>query len=320
MKRFEGTATGRADSPFGELKRLQEIYYKQKIDLRQKTQDQYINLVRVYRQKAEDMATESTKAGRIEEAKQALAESDKFTAMEKAGEPPPMSIETSKAAPPASPQLSIGNPSAESKTAPFINSLGMKFVPIPGTRLLFCIHETRRQDYSEYSLQVPGVNGIWKAMAYQGVPAGHEDNHPVAGVSWDDAVLFCQWLSKKEQLNYRLPTDGEWSMAARLNEKGTANTTPEMLDGLNQTQFPWGEEQKLKTGGKLGNYVDTTYIETFKPDPKYLEGLFTTGYTDGFSTTAPVMSFLPMISGYTIWAAMSGSSVRTGPMRPKSGA
>ena len=293
LKRFEGTATGRADSPFGELKRLQEIYYKQKIELRQKKQNQYINLVRVYQQKAEDMASESTKAGRIEEAKQALAESDKFTAMEKAGEPPPMSIETSKASPPASPQLSIGNPSAASKTAPFINSLGMKFVPIPGTRLLFCIHETRRQDYSEYSLQVPGVNGIWKAMAYQGAPAGHEDNHPVAGVSWDDAVLFCQWLSKKEQLNYRLPTDGEWSMAARLNEKGTANTTPEMLDGLNQTQFPWGEEQKLKTGGKLGNYVDTTYIETFKPDPKYLEGLFTTGYTDGFSTTAPVMSFLP---------------------------
>jgi len=59
------------------------------------------------------------------------------------------------------------------------------------------------------------------------------------GVSWYDAVAFCEWLSKKEGKPYRLPTEAEWEYACR------AGTATEFWSGDHPpadagTPNPWG--------------------------------------------------------------------------------
>jgi formylglycine-generating enzyme required for sulfatase activity len=173
----------------------------------------------------------------------------------------------------------------------FTNSLGMKFVPMPGTNVMFCIHETRRQDYEAYGAEVPGVDDAWKNQSGNGIPCGHEDNHPVVGVSWEDAQAFCEWLSKKEGKTYRLPTDEEWSFAVGLagKEQHGMNITPAMLSSKESTEYPWGGNFPPKTEDQAGNYSDASRkAKALNGSAQYLED-----YDDGFPTTAPVMSYKP---------------------------
>ena len=65
---------------------------------------------------------------------------------------------------------------------------------------------------------------------------GYDHFAPYAsGVSWNDAVAFCQWLSKKEGKSYRLPTEAEWEYAARAG----ADTLKNMHTGVAEWVFDW---------------------------------------------------------------------------------
>ncbi len=175
------------------------------------------------------------------------------------------------------------------KDAPFENSLGMKFVPVPGTDVLFCIHEVRYKDYEEYAKKAKeNVDGVWKIQTNDGfeIKRGGED-HPVTKVSWYDAQAFCKWLSEKEGKTYRLPTDREWSLAVGIGreEDWKDDTTPATVFKP-QDAFPWGDEWPPPAGA--GNYSDASrQAKAPRDDAKYVEG----EYDDGFPTTAPVMSF-----------------------------
>jgi formylglycine-generating enzyme required for sulfatase activity len=57
-----------------------------------------------------------------------------------------------------------------------------------------------------------------------------DDDEAVVFVSWHDAVRFCEWLSEKEGLPYRLPTEAEWEYACRAGTDTpfhTGNSLPE---------------------------------------------------------------------------------------------
>ncbi len=96
------------------------------------------------------------------------------------------------------------------------------------------------------------------------------DEHPVVNVSWNDAVAFCKWLSKKESKTYRLPTEAEWEYACR------AGTT---------TRYHSSDDPE--TLAKVANVADATFKAKF-PDWKY-----TIKASDGYVFTAPVGKFKP---------------------------
>jgi formylglycine-generating enzyme required for sulfatase activity len=184
----------------------------------------------------------------------------------------------------------------------------MKFVPVPGTQVLFSIWDTRVQDYAEFAKAKSGVDGAWKTQQKDGVPVGREADHPVVGVSWDDAQAFCKWLTAKETAagklppgaKYRLPTDAEWSTAVGLPPESGA--TPEEKHGKNDVDFPWGKD--FPPSKEVGNYADETFHTQFPPmknekdgkmenekDGKMENDQWMKDYTDGYATTSPVGAF-----------------------------
>ena len=107
--------------------------------------------------------------------------------------------------------------------------------------------------------------------------AGFEqtDEHPVVNVTWNDAVAFCKWLSRKKGNSYRLPTEAEWEYACCA---GTA------------TRYYSGDDPE--TLAKVGNVADAAVKAKF-PNSKF----GTIKASDGCVFTAALGSFQPNAFG-----------------------
>jgi formylglycine-generating enzyme required for sulfatase activity len=88
-------------------------------------------------------------------------------------------------------------------------------------------------------------------------------------VYWTDAVAYCEWLSKKTGLKFKLPTEAQWEKAARGNDR---------------RKYPWGNHEPYYSGKWYANYL--AYDNWYKRGE------------DGFKCTAPVGSYKQAASSY----------------------
>ena len=143
------------------------------------------------------------------------------------------------------------------REAPFENGLGMRFVPIAHTPVLFSRWVTRVRDYARFATE---TNREWPRPSFR-----QSDTHPAVNVHWVDANAFCEWLTQRERAagrvgpaqRYRLPTDREWSAAADLPEE--AGATPRERSRAGVEQFPWGAQWPPPLGA--GNYDQRLHVD-----------------------------------------------------------
>ncbi len=115
--------------------------------------------------------------------------------------------------------------------------------------------------YAEGSWQEK-IDANWKNPYFS-----QDDKHPVVCVSWNDANAYCDWLSKKTGLKFKLPTEAQWEKAAR---------------GEDRRKYPWGNNPP--SGDKV-NFADKQAWEKEKFDwaDKDID--------DGYAYTSPVGTY-----------------------------
>ncbi len=164
-------------------------------------------------------------------------------------------------------------------TRPF--SMGVHEVTVGQFRQF--VQETNYQTDAEKGTDFNGAFGfdaetgeLGESEDYSWRDTGFEqtDEHPVVNVSWNDAVAFCKWLSRKEGKSYRLPTEAEWEYACR------AGTTTRYYHGDNPEGL-----------AAVGNVADATAKAKF-PDWDW-----PIAADDGYVFAAPVGKFKPNAFG-----------------------
>lgn len=129
------------------------------------------------------------------------------------------------------------------------------------------IYEVTKGEFASFAEETgyrakSSLGALWKDPGFE-----QTDSHPVVNVSWNDATAFCRWLSKKEGMHYRLPTEAEWEYACRA---GTS------------TMFSIGNDPEMVS--LVGNIPDADAAKSF---PSF-ESISS---HDGFVFTSPVGSF-----------------------------
>jgi serine/threonine protein kinase len=180
------------------------------------------------------------------------------------------------------------------------NTLEMRFVPLGNIHI--AVWQTRLRDFNAFveATSYDAVGGMssvvvangfkLNAMSWKNPGFAQTPEHPVVGVSWEDANQFCAWLTRKERSegaltafqSYRVPTDLEWSETVGLSREQGA--TPEERSGKIKGIYPWGNSfpPPIDSANYAGSESRVDVPQTWT---------VIAGFHDAFPRTAPVSAF-----------------------------
>jgi hypothetical protein len=144
---------------------------------------------------------------------------------------------------PPSPSPRVGGPA----TPPSPSSRDQEFILVrggPKGDVYLARHEVTNEEYWAYCRR-------WKLPRPPGPPLGKPlPTWPVVNVTWDDAVSYCDALSRETGRSYRLPTEVEWELAAS--------------GGDTRRRYPWGDESP--NGHACFGSAGLLPVGSFKPN------------------------------------------------------
>jgi formylglycine-generating enzyme required for sulfatase activity len=101
----------------------------------------------------------------------------------------------------------------------------------------FITVEEEKKNAEKAKSDVDAISG--PTPVYGDMTMGYGEKHPAMGMTWHNAMVFCQWLSKKTGKQYRLPTEAEWEYACRA---GSTSVFGIGSDPAQIKDFAWYED------------------------------------------------------------------------------
>jgi len=97
-------------------------------------------------------------------------------------------------------------------------------VTLPAYRIgMYPVTNAQYEEFIRQTSTLVKSNMGWDG---QRVPKGYE-KHPVTGLTWYEALEYCQWLSKETDRQYTIPNEAQWEKACRGGKKSF---------------YPWGDD------------------------------------------------------------------------------
>ena len=103
---------------------------------------------------------------------------------------------------------------------------------------------------------------IFKNISWRDPGFSLQEKSPAVCISWNDAVTYVEWLSRKADESYRLLSESEWEYAARADT--STNFHFGDMVSTNQANYDGAHDDELsKDRGSRG---ETTIVGSFPPN------------------------------------------------------